>query len=276
MDLLLTDPFIGDKSTDIKRQRSLKYGDFLENYNKKISKVFGFMVVAGYDVSFVDKINKVLTEEYKKIRPKNDILGNDGLCFIHSVKSDTGEEKDIVIVEESSLDLRKQQAESINKIPVLESKIFTIRDNQTGISYRKLFGDYLVGSESIILTDPFIRLPYQFNNLVEFCVMLSKIKQTEDEVKLHVITWNTEERTPDSIDNFDEIAEDVAELGINLTYEFQDLHDRNIVSDNGWKIVLGRGLDIFNPREGRFNAASILQEKRTCKNCEISYFKSKM
>ena len=102
MDLLLTDPFIGDKSTDIKRQRSLKYGDFIENYNKKISKIFGFMVVAGYDVSFVDKINKVLTEEYKKIRPKNDILGNDGLCVIHSVKSDTGEEKDIVIVGSSS------------------------------------------------------------------------------------------------------------------------------------------------------------------------------
>ena len=59
-------------------------------------------VVAGYDVSFVDKINKVLTEEYKKIRPKNDILGNDGLCVIHSVKSDTGEEKDIVIVGSSS------------------------------------------------------------------------------------------------------------------------------------------------------------------------------
>lgn len=102
MDLLLTDPFIGDKNTDIKRQRSLKYGDFIENYNKKISKIFGFMVVAGYDVSFVDKINKVLTEEYKKIRPKNDILGNDGLCFIHSVKSDTGEEKNIVIVGSSS------------------------------------------------------------------------------------------------------------------------------------------------------------------------------
>ncbi|MEZ5055513.1 MAG: MIT C-terminal domain-containing protein [Saprospiraceae bacterium] len=37
-------------------------------------------------------------------------------------------------------------------------------------------------------------------------------------------------------------------LGIILfSYEFnENIHDRSINLDNGWKIILGRGLDIFS------------------------------
>ena len=75
--------------------------------------------------------------------------------------------------------------------------------------------------------------------------------------------------------SFQELVSSVNELGIKLTYEYQDLHDRHIISDNGWRIQLGRGLDIFEPREGRFNPAEYYQEKRHCKNCEIIYLNNK-
>lgn len=156
----------------------------------------------------------------------------------------------------------------------LESKHLVIRDNQTGISYKKLFADYLKGATEITLTDPYIRLPYQFKNLLEFCVMLAQNKAPEEEIKLHVVTWNVQEYLPESELSFQELTTSVKELGIELTYEYQNLHDRNIVANNGWRIQLGRGLDIFEPRDGKFDPAEYYQERRSCKNCEVIYMKS--
>ncbi len=40
-------------------------------------------------------------------------------------------------------------------------------------------------------------------------------------------------------------------IGIIFTYEFdENIHDRSINMDNGWKIVLGRGLDIWQKTGG--------------------------
>jgi len=125
------------------------------------------------------------------------------------------------------------------------------------------------------LTDPYIRYPHQMNLLVEFCAMLTKIKKDEEEINVSVLTWNEpDDKLQESIENLEEIAHSVFDLGIKLTYEMNpNLHDRSIVTDNGWKIILGRGLDIFTKYEGRFNIASINQEKRQCRACEITYLK---
>lgn len=148
-----------------------------------------------------------------------------------------------------------------------------LKDNQTGISYHKLFGEYLKDSSKIQLQDPYIRLYYQFKNLLEFCLMLSNVKSQEEEIDLHVVTWNNQEYMADSIANFEEMQESVADLGIHLTYEFSEVHDRFIISDNGWKINLGRGLDIFDRNEGKFNAADLDQTKRKCKACDITFLR---
>ena len=150
-----------------------------------------------------------------------------------------------------------------------------LRDNQTGISYENLFADYLEGATEITITDPYIRLPYQMKNLLEFCLMLTKSKGLETEIKLHVNTWNEPEAMlEESKSSLDEIANSIFDSGIQLTYEFKsNLHDRTIVTNNGWKIILGRGLDIFQKTEGRLTLAEIYQEKRQCKECEITYLK---
>ncbi len=159
--------------------------------------------------------------------------------------------------------------------PKLELKPHQIilKDNQTGISYRKLFADYLKGSENITLQDPYIRMHYQFRNLLEFCIMLGNNKEPEQEINLEVVSWNHEEYLQDSASNFDELASSVLELGIHLTYRFENHHDRYIAADNGWKITLGRGLDIFEKMEGRYNVADIDQTKRKCKACEMTYLR---
>lgn len=155
----------------------------------------------------------------------------------------------------------------------LEPHQVSLKDNQTGISYKKLFGDYLKGATQIQLQDPYIRMHYQFKNLMEFCLMLSHIKEEEEEIDLHVVSWNSDEYRADSAANFEELQEAVADLGVHLTYEFSDVHDRSIISDNGWKINLGRGLDIFDRVEGRFNVADLDQGKRKCKACDVTYLR---
>jgi ATP-dependent Lon protease len=148
------------------------------------------------------------------------------------------------------------------------------RDNQTGITFMKLFGNHLKGSYVITLTDPYIRYPHQFKLLLEFCSMLYKIKQEEDEINLHVVTWNEEEHIKQSEEWLHEIMLEVEGIGINLTFEFRPEHDRSIVSDNGWTIVPGRGLDIYEKEETRFSLGQIDQEMRRCKSFSVSYIRS--
>jgi ATP-dependent Lon protease len=172
--------------------------------------------------------------------------------------------------EEENEKIKKEAGES--KI-TLEPKQVVIQDNQTGISYKNLFAAYLKGANKIVLQDPYIRMPYQFKNILEFCVMLAQNKLPEDEIDLHVITWNLRDRIPDSETSFQELIPSVAELGIHITYEYKNLHDRNITADNGWRVTLGRGLDIFEPYDGRFDPGEYDQERRRCKNCEITYLR---
>lgn len=171
-------------------------------------------------------------------------------------------------------DIREEEIELlVSEKPALELKPHQIilKDNQTGISYKKLFADYLKGAQNITIQDPYIRMPYQFKNLLEFCVMLGNNKDPEEEINLEVVSWNQEEYLNDSANYFEELVSSVQVLGINLTYKLEQHHDRFIAADNGWKITLGRGLDIFEKIEGRFNVSEIDQSRRKCKSCEMTY-----
>jgi len=150
-----------------------------------------------------------------------------------------------------------------------------IRDNQSGISYDMLFGAYLIGAKEITITDPYIRLPYQLRNFMEFAKLVSTKKEDLEDVKLHLITNNNEEYIENSKDAFKEMADSLESLAIQFSYEFnENTHDRSIVLGNGWKIVLGRGLDIYQKTNGWYDIAEYYQEKRLCKGCEITYLKS--
>jgi ATP-dependent Lon protease len=157
---------------------------------------------------------------------------------------------------------------------VLKEGQIILRDNQTGISYEKLFGDYLEGSTEITITDPYIRLPYQFKNLMEFIELVTKKVNLENEVKVHLVTVNSEEYIEGFKDKLDQLDYALESMGIDLSFEFNDsIHDRSIIMDIGWKVVLGRGLDIWQKTTGWFDLSEFIQEKRLCKACEITYLK---
>lgn len=154
---------------------------------------------------------------------------------------------------------------------VLEGFNRTIRDNQSNISYKNLFGEYLKGATEFTIKDPYIRFPYQLRNFMELCKLIAETKNEDEEVKLHLITFNSEDFLENVKQSFEEIAESLSEIGIEFTFEFNESqHDRSIEMNNGWKIILGRGLDIWQKTNGRFDISEFYQEKRLCKEFEVT------
>ena len=149
-----------------------------------------------------------------------------------------------------------------------------IRDNQSGISYDLLFGAYLVDAKNVTVIDPYVRLPYQLRNFMEFAKLLSEKKDPNIEVKLHLITANNEDYIEDAKEAFKQMQYSLESIGVIFSYEFDDfIHDRSISLDNGWKVILGRGLDIWQKTGGWYDINEYLQEKRLCKACEVTFVK---
>jgi ATP-dependent Lon protease len=163
-----------------------------------------------------------------------------------------------------------------NEIKITEQKggQIIIRDNQKGISYELLFGAYLGNAANIKVYDPYVRLPYQLRNFMEFAKLVAEKNNSETEVKLHLVTANNEDYIEDAKEAFKQMAYSLESIGIIFSYEFdENIHDRSINIDNEWKVLLGRGLDIWQKTGGWFDINEYVQEKRLCKSCEITYLR---
>lgn len=168
------------------------------------------------------------------------------------------------------------EEETLSKERELEAGQVIIRENQTGISYEKLFKDYLLGATKIEVIDPYIRLPHQMKNFMELARLIADIKESGEVVRLHLITHNNEDYITEAKQHFQDMVDSLAPIDIDFSFEFnEELHDRSITSDTGWKILLGRGLDIFQKTNGWYDIADHYQEVRKCKGCEITYLREK-
>lgn len=160
------------------------------------------------------------------------------------------------------------------RIKSLVSKTISVRENQGGVTYKDLFGDYLCDAKEITLTDPFIRLPYQIDNLVDFIEMVKEVSTQSETIKIHLSTQNEDdEKVAETIDSFNDIADELMPLGIEFTYDFKADHDRQIRTDTGWTITLGRGLDIYE-KFNRFSLGRASQKNRRCKAFNVSINKT--
>ena len=156
------------------------------------------------------------------------------------------------------------------RIPHLEAKTIAVRENQGGVTYDNLFGDYIVNAHEINITDPFIRHPYQIDNLVDLIQMIISRSIDQEGLKIHVSTQNDDdEKVSEIIDSFDELKDELQLMGIEFSYDFNADHDRFITTDTGWTIVLGRGLDIYE-KFNRFSLCRSNQMIRRCKAFNVS------
>jgi ATP-dependent Lon protease len=158
-------------------------------------------------------------------------------------------------------------------IDALVQKTVRIKDGETGQSYQRLFGPYLKGARVIHVTDPYIRTEYQIRNFLAFTNI---IDPSFGPVKLILTT--TAENTYQEQTNakkLDKLKDSLAKHGIEFSYEFnQTIHDRSIALDNGWRIIPGRGLDIFQKPSSKYELSEIDQRKKKCRESEVLYMKS--
>lgn len=154
--------------------------------------------------------------------------------------------------------------------PILQQMHITIDNDQTGISYRDLFGDYLMGAKEIRVKDPYIRYQYQIQNFMEFIDILSNFKKCDESIRLHLTTSADIDYLKYNEKYFQDLVSLCFSLGIVLSYKFDnEIHDRSITINNHWKIILGRGLDIYKKSEQMINIWQP-QGIRKCKPCEIT------
>lgn len=154
----------------------------------------------------------------------------------------------------------------------LQEHSLHISEGERGHSYRTLFSPYLRGASSIVLIDPYIRLEFQLRNFLSFVELVDTV---DGPVELHLITSADDDYQKRVNDHkFAEIAENLAEHGISFTYEFNDsVHRRGIELDNGWRIVIDRGLDIYQKPDSKYDLGLADQARRSCRETEVVYLR---
>ncbi len=192
----------------------------------------------------------------------------------------------------SSLEVETNETEQKNEIkdsnvietPVIDENHYlkeqhlTFSENQKGITYDRLFRDYFKDTLTITLTDPYIRAFFQIRNLMEFIETIAKAKKIEDNLEFKLITIQDEFKPEQQIEYFNQIKQTFETVGITFSWEFdstQTIHSRFILVDTSWKILMDRGLDIFQQYDmnNTFSLQNRLQQFRNCKAFDITYMK---
>ena len=115
-----------------------------------------------------------------------------------------------------------------------------ITDGESGHSMDSLFGAHLRGATAVTVEDPFIVKPHQVANFLRFCELLVRLGT------IRTVKLVTKELTDESRGRLETIKRSLVAYNVDLVYTNSDtLHDRQISTDTGWEISLGRGLDIY-------------------------------
>ena len=158
------------------------------------------------------------------------------------------------------------------RIVYLKEGMANIRMNQKGVTYKTLFGDYMKTATRFDIVDPYIRAPFQIDNLLELIQTIREVSEHAEELVIHVSTHNDDDKLKEMREIFDGLQDELQSCGIEFTYDFKADHDRWIEMDNGWKITLSRGLDIYEKFD-RFSLGNIRQSERRCRAFSVTYSK---
>jgi ATP-dependent Lon protease len=155
----------------------------------------------------------------------------------------------------------------------LGEKHINIHYGDTGYSYEALFGDYLIGAKELIIEDPYIRRDHQLRNFIqlcELCVQVGTIK------KIVLITGIDHELQQGEVEpKFKSLAESLADAGVEFVWRFDSkIHDRELRTDTGWSIRIGRGLDIYQRTDTWIQIGATNLNVRPCMETKVSIIKT--
>lgn len=202
------------------------------------------------------------------------------LYYRHAVDEDTSENHVESEVVTSSVPQIENVEEKEVQQPTAEEfkeKHFVIEEEQIGVTYEKLFGPIFKGAKHIEIIDPYIRNFYQTLNLMELLEVVEKCKSEADVVEVGLTTSKDEYNEQAQDSNLATIRESCMQMGIEFIYKYDPtIHARSITTDNGWKVLLDRGLDIYQncERKDAFQFTTRVQKYRPCKRFEITYLRN--
>ncbi|WP_454778218.1 BREX system Lon protease-like protein BrxL [Georgenia muralis] len=150
------------------------------------------------------------------------------------------------------------------------------QENQRGVAYETLLLPYLRGATDITVVDPYIRLPHQGRNLVDLLALLASAKDAADEIVVKLVTKEDKgDFQQQHLLMLKDIQDGAASVGIKFNVKWDEtIHDRSITADNGWRILLGRGLDIFQKGSGsQFDMGARRQEFRQVVAFGVTYMR---
>ncbi|MBD1206694.1 MAG: BREX system Lon protease-like protein BrxL [Rhodobacteraceae bacterium] len=154
----------------------------------------------------------------------------------------------------------------------------TFAENQKGVSFDGLFGPWLDGAAEITLTDPYIRVYHQMRNLMELLEVVALRKPDGEDVRFRLLTAPDPEDLERQAGYLEQIRDGIAPLGVEFRWTFDgtsSIHARHLVTDTGWKILLDRGLDVFQRADlnNGFSPANWHQRFRQVRAFEVTYLR---
>ena len=161
----------------------------------------------------------------------------------------------------------------------LERGHLDFQENQQGVSYEFLFGPYVQGARKIMIIDPYIRNFHQAKNLMEFIEVVRKFNSDSSRVKVELLTLRDPEtdRASKQLFNLEQVLKAATSAGVFFEFDFdstETIHDREVIVDLKWKIILGRGLDIYQfISDDPFNLAHKDQTLRKVKRFGVTYIR---
>jgi ATP-dependent Lon protease len=151
---------------------------------------------------------------------------------------------------------------------------YTIFYGDTGHSYQSILGRYLEGSKSVLIEDPYIRLPHQMQNLVRFSELLVRMG-TVGEITL-TTGFDNDSQKAEVQEKFEILQESLRQHGIDFKWSFSPvIHDRAVRLDNGWVIKIGRGFDIYQPPDNWFSIGSQDLSQRPCLETTVDIYRER-
>uniref|UniRef100_A0AC34PW20 MIT domain-containing protein n=1 Tax=Panagrolaimus sp. JU765 TaxID=591449 RepID=A0AC34PW20_9BILA len=159
-------------------------------------------------------------------------------------------------------DLRAKERSSVSYRQV---RVREIAEDSVGHSYENIFKDVLNEKiTKVTVEEPYIDLNHQQRNFVRFCELLvvraPKLKQ------ITLITKNCDDKFVQPLRG------SLKKKNVDFVVRIRgDIHDREILFDDGCKVKMGRGLDIYK-KAAEFTLGYYDLNMRPCRACKIDYF----
>jgi len=156
-------------------------------------------------------------------------------------------------------------------LALLKERHFRIFYGDVGFGYDAIFGDFLRGAKTIEVEDPYIRNLHQVQNFIRFCELVVRIGDAEKIILLTGIDDAAQRK--EAQERFESLKDSLTNASIGFEYKFnENIHDREIRLSNGWRVKIGRGLDIYQKPENWFVIGSSDLSLRPCLETMVDIF----